>query len=188
MKGGVRIAAITTGPIGRGSGRRSGKSTLLVCVVGTLNGIEGILSTSVTVDGGDATEKIARMINGSRFRDQVRVLAFNGIALAGLNIIDADRLERRMTAKTLIITRHRPRPSLLMKALAALGRDTGAGIGGRAALLRAQGKSARIDGFYVQSHLDSTGTRRILKTAVELLRMSHLISSGVSRGESRGRM
>ncbi len=188
MKGGVRVAAIATGPIGKGHGRGSGKRALLVCVIGTLNGIEGVLSTRVTVDGSDATSRIIGMIKRSRFREQVRVLAFNGIALAGLNILNIRRLGKELDVGVLVITRHRPRPSLLMKALKALERDTGAEIKERAALLESQKKSAAIDGFYVQSHMDKLETRRILKTTMSLLRLSHIIASGVSKGESKGRV
>ena len=188
MKGGVRIAAITTGPIGKGSGRKSGSRALLVCVVGTLNGVEGVLSTNVTIDGDDATRKITVMIKKSRFGEQVKAIAFNGIALAGLNIVDISELDRSLSAKSMIITRHKPRPSLLMNALRALKRETNMVIGGRAELLRSQKKSAHINGFYVQSGMDRWDTARILMTAASLLRLSHLISSGVSRGESKGRM
>lgn len=188
MKGGVRIAAMTTGPIGKGSGRKSGKRVLLVCVIGTLNGVEGVLSTSVTVDGSDATRRIAKMIRGSRFGKQVRVLAFNGIAIAGLNVLDIRGLDSALSTKTLVVTRHRPHPSLLMNALKALGKETGAKTKERGALLKAQRKNVLMDGFYVQSGMGKAGTGRILRTVVDLLRLSHLISSGVSRGESKGRV
>ncbi len=188
MKSGVRIAAITTGPIGKGSGRKSGKKALLVCVVGTLNGVEGVLSTRVTIDGSDATRKVIAMMRKSRFGDQVRVLAFNGIALAGLNIVDIRGLDKELSAKGMVVTRHRPRPTLLMKALQALRRDTKADISDRSGLLKSQKKSMRMDGFYIQSYADVSEMKRVLKTAVDLLRLSHLISSGVSRGESKGRM
>lgn len=188
MKGGVRIAAITTGPIGKGGKRKSGGGALLVCVVGNMKGVEGVLSTSVTVDGSDATRRIIDMIKMSRFGEQVRVLAFNGIAIAGLNILDVNRLDSALSTKTLIVTRHRPHPSLLMNALKALRKETGVEIKEKGVLLKSQKKSVFMNGFYVQSGTGKTEADHILKTVVELLRLSHLISSGVSKGESTGRV
>jgi endonuclease V-like protein UPF0215 family len=187
-KSGVRIAAIATGPIGKGRGRRSGKKALLVCVIGTMNGVEGVLSTSVTIDGSDATGRIIGMVKRSRFREQVRVLAFNGIALAGLNILNVRKLRSELGASVLVVTRHKPRPSLLMKALKALRDGTGADAKERDAMLKSQKWSSAMNGFYVQSYIGTAETKRILKTAVSLLRLSHLIASGVSRGESKGRI
>ena len=188
MKGGVRIAAITTGPIGRGGGRKSGGKVLLVCVVGTLNGIEGVLSTSVTIDGDDATGKIIRMIKGSRFSDQVKVVALNGVAMAGLNVVDTGKLGAASKSEVLVITRHRPRPALLMRALRAMERDIGMPVKERVELLKKQEKSTMVDGFYVQSRMGVAEVKRILGKSVDLMRLSHLLSSGISRGESNGRI
>lgn len=188
MKEGIRIAAITTGPIGRGSMRESGKRTLLIGVIGTAKGVEGVLSTSVVIDGTDSTRKIINMIKKSRFGEQVRIVAFNGIALAGLNIIDIKKINKELSARTIVITRHKPRPALMIRALRALGRGTDAKISDRIKLLKSQKKSMRSGGFYIQGYMDASDTKRVLKAALELLRLSHIISSGVSRGESKGRI
>ena len=181
---GVRIAALAGGPIDK---RRPRGKALLVCVVGNPDRVEGVLSTEIAVDGDDSTDRITRMIKGSRFREQVRVIALNGIAMAGLNVVDVARLDAALSTRTMIITRHRPRISLLMKSLRALG-GRKADVREKARLLEAQKKSVPMDGFYVQSYLDKADTRHMLKASVELLRLSHLIASGVSTGESRGRI
>ena len=82
MKEGVRYIAIASGP------KEKGKDSILVGVVFRNSYIEGLVSSTVKSDGTDSTDKIIRMIKHSKFRDQIRVLLFNGIALAGLNIID----------------------------------------------------------------------------------------------------
>jgi len=183
LKSGVRIAAITTGPISKRSDGRS----LLVCIIGNSKGVEGVLSSNVEVDGIDSTQKIIEMLDGSRFMEQVRVVAFNGIALAGLNIVDINKVCKRLHVKAVVITRHKPRISLLERSIRSL-RSKGIDIADRLELLRSQSKSMRIAGFYVQSYPDQKSTAGFVAVAAGLLRLSHLISRGVATGESRGRI
>ncbi len=184
MKSGIRIAAITTGPIGKPHRRGD---VLLVCVVGGKNTVEGILSTKVQIDGTDSTGKIISMINASRFRDQIRLVALNGIALAGLNMVDAEKVCESLHVDTLVITRNKPRVSLLMKSLRSL-KGGKSGITSRVKLLKSQRISERMDGFYVQSYAKMKPANLLLKSSIDLLRLSHLISRGITTGESKGRI
>ncbi len=183
MKSGVRIAAITTGPIKR-TGRPA--KSLLVCVIGTTHGIEGVLSEHITVDGADATQKIIKMMKGSRFGEQVRLIALNGIALAGLNLVDVEKLEKGLKVKVAIITRGRPRPGLLRRALKLQERGKEA-LKKKVHLLGKQRKARRIAGFYAEAELGDHA-EELVRACVDLIRVSHLVSSGIARGESRGRM
>ncbi len=185
MKSGVRIAAITTGPIGKLGKRKGGWKALLVCVVGNLNGVEGILSTKIAIDGNDATEKIIRLIRRTHFREQIRVLAFNGIALAGLNIVNVDALEKSLGVSCLILTRQKPHLNLLKRSVRLLKIDKKEKKE-RMALLSSQKRARKMNGFYVQTSLDET--RKLSKICADLLRLSHLISRGIATGESKGRI
>ncbi len=69
MKSGIRILAIDDS-----SFRRTDKNVLVVGVIKRLDSIEGIISCRVEADGNDATAKIARMISGSRFLEQVKLI------------------------------------------------------------------------------------------------------------------
>ncbi len=159
-----------------------------MCVVGNLNAVEGVLSSKVTVDGIDSTNIIVKMFNGSRFREQVKLLAFNGIAIAGLNIIDVTELEKRLKMRAIIVTRHRPRLSLLIRALKLLQKKKRVNIKERMKLLKSQKKSVLMEGFYVQSYTERKDIEKLVETSANLLRLAHMIASGISSGESKGRI
>ncbi len=54
--------------------------------------IDGVMHTKVSIDGLDATQKLADMINGSPHRHQLRLVMLNGVTLAGFNIVDINKL------------------------------------------------------------------------------------------------
>lgn len=80
MKAGSRILALDDSSFGK-----TGKS-LVIGVVGRKGVIEGILSFSVSVDGSDATKILIARVKRSRFFQQIRLIATNGITFAGLNL------------------------------------------------------------------------------------------------------
>ena len=79
--------------------------------------IEGVLKGRATVDGSDATEVLKRMINGSRFVDQIRIVMLDGISLGGFNVIDMDDLAETMGKPVISITRDQPDEEKVRKAL-----------------------------------------------------------------------
>jgi uncharacterized protein len=70
--------------------------------------VEGILHTSVTIDGTDATDRILALLLDSPFLDGVRAVILDGIAVGGFNLIDLDRLHRRLQRPIVTVTRHAP--------------------------------------------------------------------------------
>lgn len=183
LKPGSRFIAITSGPIRK---KRSG-STLIVGVIGKDKTIEGILSSRIRTDGTDSTAKIIAMIAGSRFREQIKIVALNGIALAGLNVVDVGRLEKRLGVPTVVITRHRPRPSKLIVALKTLkNRD----VSKRISIVKEQAKTkpVLVDGLYMQSMLEPQDASAFGAKLYAAMRLSHLIASGVTNGVSTGRV
>ncbi len=182
MKSGVRVAAVTSGPASRG------KKALLVCVIMQNRALEGVLSSHVTSDGSDASSKITAMLRRSRFMEQVKLIAVNGITIAGLNVIDTKKVGRALGASFIILTRHRPRRRLLVKALRRLGRETRTSTKGRIKVVEgAAGLGfVKVGGFFAQS--DTEISEDIARTAFEALRLSHIISRGIATGESKGRV
>ncbi|MGC8587383.1 MAG: DUF99 family protein [Candidatus Micrarchaeia archaeon] len=180
-KYGIRIAAITSGPL-------SSKTAFVSCVIYRSGIIEGLLSTNIEVNGSNSTSKLARMFRKSRFSQQIRILAFNGIALAGLNVVDVYKLSGMLRAGFVIATRKKPRKELLLEALDAFASKKGEDVSFRKAIVeRVSSESiAYLNGFYFQGIYapDSTMAARI----IEALRISHIISRGVSTGESKGRL
>jgi hypothetical protein len=177
MKQGIRILALATAPI------QKKRRTLLVGVVGREGVVEGVVSTTIAVDGGDSSGKIARLFNRSRFNDQVRLIVMNGAALAGLNMVDYNELESRTGVKVASVTRTKPHPSQLAAAI----RRNGKLVRERLALISEfkRLKHYKAEGFYIQSNAEIGA---LAKESIALLRMAHMIARGVSTGESKGRV
>jgi hypothetical protein len=184
MKSGARFIAIASGPI------QDRKRALLVGVVAREDKIEGILSGSVAVNGDDATRRITLMISRTRFKEQIRIVALNGVAIAGLNVIDVQRLERELGVETIVFTRAKPDPRKLVHALGAFAGKNGMDAKDRIALVRAQAKRKpeSVDGFHIQCLLKKYELSAYTKQSYEMLRIAHLIASGIETGESRGRL
>ncbi|MGI0100100.1 MAG: DUF99 family protein [Candidatus Micrarchaeaceae archaeon] len=184
MKAGVRYAAMASGTI-KGRDR-----ALLVCMIFRDGYMEGMLSTSVGVDGTDSTVRIIRMLGSSRFGEQVRILLFNGIAVAGLNIIDTAELERKLKAKVVLLNRRRQDARELIRALRGFSRASKSDVSGRVKLVKdySSVKPIRANGLFMQSSLESHYVERFAGKAFEALRIAHIVASGLSAGESRGRL
>lgn len=183
MKEGIRYIAIASGPIG-------GSKSVLVGVIFRNNYVEGLLSTSITANGTDSTSRITRMIERSRFRDQIRILLFNGIALAGLNTIDPEKLEKRLSSKVVLLNRRKQNAAELVNALNEFSSRTKVDVNERKAMVNRSKRmnSLRVNGLFLQSNLDESYLKRFAETAFEALRVAHIIARGVSTGESKGRL
>src|SRR5712691_3673126 len=70
--------------------------------------IEGILTTLAEVDGHDATERIAAMVRGSRYRPGLALVMIDGTAVGGFNLVDIDALHREILRPVVTVTRKKP--------------------------------------------------------------------------------
>lgn len=184
MKSGSAFVAVASGPI------QDRKRALIVGIVAREGKIEGILSSSVAVNGEDATKRITSMIAGSRFGEQAKIVALTGIAIAGLNVVDVPALEKALNANTIVFTRARPEPKKLVYALIAFAKKSGTKVKERIALVRKQAKrkTFSVEGFHLQSTMEKHELSAFAAQTFEMLRIAHLVASGMETGESRGRI
>ncbi|HLE46661.1 MAG TPA: DUF99 family protein, partial [Candidatus Thermoplasmatota archaeon] len=70
--------------------------------------VEGILSSAVEVDGSDATEAVARLVERTRFRPMLRAILVNGVTLGGFNLVDLDALWDRLKVPVMGVVRDEP--------------------------------------------------------------------------------
>jgi len=75
--------------------------------------IENIKITRITVDGLDATEKLAEILNEWEFG----VVLLAGVSFAGFNVIDATEIHNRFRKPVIIITRTKPDNKAVKRAL-----------------------------------------------------------------------
>jgi uncharacterized protein len=184
LKSGARYIAIASGPI------KDRKKTILVGIILRNNYIEGVLSTRIAVDGTDSTDKIIKMIKGSRFKDQARILVFNGIALAGLNVINLKMLEKKLDVRIILINRRRQDAPQLIKAMNTFASMSRKNVEDRIDIVREYSRvnPIKINGLFVQSEMEQHHLKNFTDRAFEAIRIAHIIASGVSTGESKGRI
>jgi len=183
LKAGVRLATMATGVLRQ-------KRTILVCLISKKGEIEGVLSTRVVVDGDDASTATIRMIKRSRFASQIRLLVSNGISIAGLNVLDVPLLEKELRVKFISITRRKPDPGALVRAIKAFGVQRRTDTSAKAQMV-ARGKTLnryRTHGFYMQTSLAKGELEPFADDATKLIRLAHIIARGVSTSESKNRV
>ena len=85
------------------------KRALVVGVVARLPMyIEGIMRTEVDVDGTDANDAVIEMVRRSRYREQIRLIMFDGVAVGGFNVVDIDHIYRESGIPCATVTRSLP--------------------------------------------------------------------------------
>ena len=189
MKHQVRVLVIDDSPF------EFGDSTALV--IGALmrppNYLESVMKTEVAVDGSNASKKVTEMILGSRYRDQIKLILIDGIALAGFNILDLDFIHSSLEIPVLTVTRDRPDFGKMRAALMKYFPDWR----DRADLLTrhdlreipTEHKPLYASGIGLEwREFEELVRITTVRGAVpEPLRVAHLIATAMVRGESYGR-
>ena len=78
---------------------------------------EGIMSTEITIDGIDATEKLAAMIKNSAYYGEIRVIVLDGVTFAGFNVVDIKELSCRVDLPVMSVARQKPDLEEIVSAL-----------------------------------------------------------------------
>ncbi len=151
------------------------------------NGIDGIMSTDIRIDGNNSTKKIIDMINRSRFRDMLQCIMLDGIAVGGFNILDISRLCKETGIPVIAIMRKKPSIRKIKSALDKIGKIK------KLDLIRKAGPVEKTGEIYIQFRgITLIRAKQMLKLSTrtgnipEPIRASHLIASGVVKGESYG--
>lgn len=189
MKHQVRVLGIDDSPF------EFGDSTALVigALVRIPGYLESVMKTDVAVDGSDSTKKVIDMVSRSRYKDQVKLILVDGIALAGFNILDLDKIHEALEIPVLTLTRDRPDFEKMRYALMKYFPDWK----DRYALLAkheireipTEHKPLYASGIGLSwAEFEEMVRASTVRGAVpEPLRVAHLVASAIVRGESYGR-
>jgi endonuclease V-like protein UPF0215 family len=79
--------------------------------------IDGVMHAIIEIDGLDATEKLAKMINNSPHRRQLRLIMLNGITFAGFNLVNTKKLNSVTGLPIIALTREKPDIEAIHRAL-----------------------------------------------------------------------
>ncbi|MBC7130733.1 DUF99 family protein [Candidatus Bathyarchaeota archaeon] len=149
--------------------------------------LDGVMYTSVKVDGDEATEKIAEMILNSPHYKQLRIIMLDGVTFAGFNVVDIKKLNETTGLPVVAITREKPDLEDIHKALKKLPKSEerwqailNAGeifklpMGDKGEAIYLQIAGIRLED--AEKIIRLTATR---SNVPEALRVAHLIASGL---------
>ena len=152
--------------------------------------LDGVLSGRVRRDGRNATDALIQLVAGSKFREHIRAVLLQGIALAGFNVVDIHRLSEELGIPVVVTVRRQPRLAMVRDALF----DRTPGGARKWALIEKAGPLEQLGAMWVQRiGLERPQTEALLRATTlhgnlpEPLRLAHLIAGGVTTGQSRGR-
>lgn len=149
---------------------------------------EGVMHTTITIDGLDATGKMAEMIKNSLYYKELRVVVLDGVTFAGFNVVDINKLSHVTDLPVISVARDKPDLEEIKSALEHLPDFD----------LRWQAMENAGELFAVETrngenpvYVQSAGILRedaekILKTTSirsnipEALRVAHIIASGLA--------
>lgn len=150
--------------------------------------LDGVMSRKVKVDGNDSTNKIIEMINKSKFKPQLRCIFLDGIAVAGFNAVDVQKLSKKTNLPVIVVIRDYPDLEKIKKTLKKLKMQK------KIKLIEKAGKIHQAGKIYVQlTNITLEKAEQILEICStrsyipEAIRVAHLIGAGISMGESKGR-
>ncbi len=161
-----------------------------VLVVGVVlrggSSLDGAMHTYIAIDGMDATEKIADMINASPHRRQLRVVMLNGVTFGGFNIVDIKKLNALTKLPVVALTHDKPDLQGIHDALAHLPQTEE-----RWHMILEAGEIHEVTCKGAKLHmglagLDLADAQRIVELTStmgcfpEPLRVAHLVASGVT--------
>lgn len=148
--------------------------------------LDGVMHTEVAIDGFDATEQIAFMINSSPHCKQLRLIMLNGITFAGFNVVNIKKLNLATNLPVIALTGDKPDLDSIRNALDNLPKTderwkTVLEAGEIHEIISRNKKLyialAGISLTDAQKIIELTATR---SSFPEPLRVAHLIASGIT--------
>lgn len=150
--------------------------------------LEGVMSTKVRKDGINSTANIIKMVNKSKFKSQIRAILLDGIALAGFNVVDIEKLNTSTNIPVIVVMRKYPQKKDMFKALKKIGQPK------KINLIEKAGEIHKSDKIYIQfSGIRLNEAKQIISLATtrsdipEPIRIAHIIATGIVSKESYGR-
>ncbi len=147
---------------------------------------EGMLWGQVQPDGWDATDTLCQMLVASKFLPQIHLVLLDGISLAGFNVIDLPLLAKRLERPCIAVMRRYPNLEAVEFAMRRLPEPER-----RLEILSRAGQIYHHPPFFfqawgIEATIAATALHRLTDCGhvPEALRVAHLITSAVIKGES----
>ncbi len=192
VKSQIRIIGIDDGPFKKGSKR----CIVIGCAFRGSEQIDGVLKTSIKVDGLDATEKFIKLLNNSKFKD-ARIIMLDGITFGGFNIVNIKELYEVTNLPVIAVNRKKPDIKEFMKAMKKLPnfseRKRAVKDAGKIYAMKIEQGDKKGKIYFQKSGISINDTEKIINITIktslfpEPVRVAHLIATGVVLGQSIGR-
>ncbi|MHA1143990.1 MAG: endonuclease dU [Candidatus Helarchaeota archaeon] len=114
MKKEIKILGIDDAPFKLKS---SGRTHVFGVVYRGASFLEGVIHTTVEIDGIDSTDQIVEMILSSPHHQQLKLIMIDGLTVGGFNVIDVNDLFKRVNRPVIVIIEHHPNFNSIKKAL-----------------------------------------------------------------------
>lgn len=176
-----------------------GKTWLVGVVMRGGQWMDGVLVDKIKIDGVDSTSTIVKMINGSRHKEQLRIILTSGITFAGFNVLDINSVSEKTGLPVIVVSREMPDMPSVKRALKNLQnwkkRWRKLNTAGDIVPVKRENSNRRKNTVYIQvKGMEEGDAERVVRmtstrsSIPEPLRIAHLIATGISRGESVGRV
>ncbi len=149
---------------------------------------EGVMRTEITIDGLDATEKIANMIASSPYYRELRVVALDGVTFAGFNVVDITKLSRKVDLPVIAVVREKPDMEEIKRALENLPdfKIRWQAMENAGKIMEVKTRSGENPVYmHIAGILQMDAEKIMKKTSIrsnipEALRVAHIIASGLT--------
>jgi uncharacterized protein len=183
IKSEIRVLGIDDGKF---TPRTEGKVIVVGVVFRGGCSIDGVMHTTIAIDGLDATEQFASMINASPHCGQLSLVMLSGITFAGFNVVDIKKLNVATKLPVMALTQERPDLDTIYEAVTNLSN-----IEERWKIILEAGEIHEVINNGTKIYIELAGislsdAQKIIavtstrSSLPEPLRVAHLIASGIS--------
>lgn len=173
------------------------------CLVGVImrggQWMDGVIVDDIEIDGMNSTQTVIDIIEESRHKEQLRVIVSSGITFGGFNVLDIRTVFEEIGLPVIVVSREEPDMASVKRALQNLPdweeRWEILNSAGEITDVEVEDPSGQKRTIYIQMKgikkkdakevVSMTSTRSSIP---EPIRLAHLIATGISRGESVGRV
>ena len=187
LKRGSKIIGWDDGPFRIGETRYA---PLVGVITRGGDGVDGIIKTEIEVDGLSGTDLIAKAVEESKHREELRLILLDGITFGGFNVVDINRLAEKTGIPVLAVTRNKVDRTSFKDALKNLPnfdqRWEAVKHAGKVKSFRTEGKLV----FYQTGSLSSEEAETAIRlsstysTLPEPIRLADMIARALVNGES----
>ena len=178
----IRVIGFDDAPFIRGAG----KNVNLAGIICAGTRFEGMVWGELQPDGFDSTEAICKLLINSKFLPQLHIVLLDGIGFGGFNVVDLPTLAAQLQLPCVAVMRRQPDLEAVIYAMSHLPN-----LEKRQELLKRAGTIHEYSPFVFQVCGEEPEIiAKVLDKLTdcgkvpEALRLAHLISAAVMKGES----